>query len=132
MENTRIYAYKGVLMVDLDADKANGLINDPSDGNQLGCVIKSDCIDITKDAKELIRGANRTGGSFSGLMLTEHTAKASEKFGKSSFGIMGFGKVAIDRADIKVGRDCELSVLDDMNEVEIEVPKEFKEFVDNK
>lgn len=126
---TKIFAYNGVLGIDTNVD-VEGLINDPKDGHQLGMVIRTDAIEITKEAKEYIKGAERERGSFAPMMLTKH-ADPSDKFGKSSFGIMGFGKSAIKRENITIGRDCEISILEDMIETEIEIPEDFKNFVDS-
>jgi hypothetical protein len=96
---------------------------------QLGCVISTSEIQITKEAKEIISNAKREGGSFAELMLTKHEGIGADEHGKSSIGIFGFGKVLLGK-DFKIGRDCDKSVLDDCEEVEIEVPQDFKDFID--
>ena len=120
---TKIFAYKGVIgaMTDLDEGK---FINNPKDVGQLGCVIDTNEVDITSEAKEVLRNARREGGSFAPIMLTKHTD------GTSSVGLMGFWKHIYVGEDLCIGRTCNTSVLDECNEVEIEIPEGFKEVVD--
>jgi hypothetical protein len=121
---TQIFAYKGNLGISIDMENGK-FINNPTDSGQLGCVVDTTEIQITKEAKELIKRAKREGGSFADLMLTKHTS------GGSSIGILGFGKVNMG-TDFMIGRDCELSILDDTEEVELQIPEEYKEFIDTK
>ncbi len=116
--NTQIFSYKGV--VGAITDIKNGeFINDVKEQGQLGCVIDTKNVDITKEAKELIRRAPREGGSFAAIMLTRHEDKSS------SIGLFGFGKHMFADESLCIGRTCTLSVLEDMNEVKIEIPKGF-------
>jgi len=121
---TKIFAYKGVIGAETDLDNGK-FINNPKDGGQLGCVIDTKEVDITKEAKELLRSAKREGGSFAPIMLTKHTD------GGSSIGLMGFWKHLFAEEDLCIGRTCETSVLDDCNETEIEIPVGFITFVDS-
>ena len=105
-------------------------INDPGGKGQMGCVIRSDNVDITKEAKELLRNAPREGGSFSTVMLTVHDESIQERDGRSSLGLMGFHKHLLIGEDLMLGRDCDTSALDDMNEVEMEIPEDFKTMLD--
>ena len=121
---TKIFAYKGV--IGAETDIVNGkFINDPKSRGQLGCVISTKEIDITKEAKKLIKSAPREGGSFAPIMLTKHSDGSG-----SSIGLFGFYKHIFSGEDLCIGRTCETSVLDDCNETEIEIPDEFKEVVD--
>jgi len=121
---TQIFAYRGVIgaLTDLNEGK---FINDPKSEGQLGCVIHTSEIDITKEAKELIKNAPREGGSFAPIMLTKHADGSG-----SSIGLMGFWKHAFAGEDLCIGRDCKTEVLEDCTEVEMEVPVDFKQFVD--
>lgn len=121
---TKIFSHLGVIGAETDLQDGK-FLNNPLDGNQLGCVISTSEIDITKEAKEIIRNAPREGGSFAPIMLTKHSDGKG-----SSIAIMGFGKHIFAGEDICIGRTCTLSVLDDCNETEIEIPKEFIEVVD--
>jgi len=128
MSNTKIFAYKENLgaMTDLD----NGeFINDPKVPGQLGCVVDCKNVDITKEAKELIKKAKREGGSFAALMLTKHAETVDKKMGEGSIGLAGFWKHHYG-TEVEIGRDCELEVLELCNEVEIEVPEDYKAFID--
>jgi len=121
---TKIFSYKGVIGAETHLKKGK-FINNPLSKGQLGCVIHTKEIDITKEAKDLIRNAPREGGSFAPIMLTRHADGSG-----SSIGIMGFWKHAFAGEDLCIGRDCDISVLDDCTEVDMEVPADFKEFVD--
>jgi hypothetical protein len=120
---TKIFAYKGV--VGAITDLQNGkFLNTPTAAGQLGCVVSTDEVQITKEAKEVIKGAPREGGSFAAIMLTKHND------GKSSISLMGFRYHAFFGKDLCIGRNCDTSILNDCEEVEIEVPSDFKNFVD--
>ena len=120
---TKIFAYKGVVGAETDMEDGK-FLNDPQGGGQLGCVIDTKEIEITKEAKELIRNARREGGSFAAIMLTKHTE------GGSSIGLFGFGIHMFGGEDLCIGRTCTTSVLDDCDEVELELPEGFKTAVE--
>jgi hypothetical protein len=120
---TKIFAYKGVVGAETDLDNGK-FINNPKSSGQLGCVIDTKEVDITKEAKELLKNARREGGSFAAIMLTKHTG------GGSSVGLFGFWKHLFAGEDLCIGRDCDTSVLNDCNETEIEIPANFIEVVD--
>ena len=101
-------------------------INDPTDPGQLGAVIDTKELDITKEAKDVLRTASREGGSFAPLMLTKHGDGSG-----SSIGVMGYGKIMFNKEDIKIGRDCSVEILDDLEDAEIAIPEDFKEAVDS-
>lgn len=122
---TKIFAYKGALGAETDLDKGN-FLNNPKDVGQLGCVISTKEIQITQEAKDLLKKAPREGGSFAPIMLTE----ASDDF-ESSLGLMGFWKHLFVGEDLCIGRICQTSVLDDCEVVEMEIPKEFRELIDS-
>lgn len=119
---TQIFEYKGNLGATTDFENGK-FINDPKAPGQLGCVIDVNEIEISENAKNLIRSANREGGSFAELMLTEHGD------GGASIGLMGgvkhhFGK------NFSIGRTCSLSVLDKIISTNIEAPDDYKSFID--
>ena len=116
---TKIFAHNGVVGAETDLENGK-FINDINGGGQLGCVIHTNECQITKEAKGLIRNARREGGSFAAIMLTKHADDSG-----SSIGLFGFGKHMFAGEDLCIGRTCEVSVLEDMEEVEIDVPKEF-------
>lgn len=122
---TRIFAYKGNLGATTDLENGK-FLNDLTKPDQLGCVIDTKEVEITKDAKELIKKAKREGGSFAEIMLTKHTA------GGSSIGLLGFGKHQFGK-DFNIGRDCDLSVLDDCIEMNDDIiPEDYKIFINSK
>ena len=129
MSTCQIFAYKGNLGINLDMK--GKFLNEPTSPGQLGCVVSTTEVEITKEAKELIRHAKRDGGSFAPVMLTEHDKSIQAESGKSSIGILGFGKVHMG-TDFTIGRTCTLSILDDCTEAEIEVPADYKAFIDSK
>lgn len=118
-----IFAYRGHLGVDIDMTA--DFINDPQSKSQMGCVIDSKNILMTSEAKELIRTAQREPGSFAPIMLTRHSDGA-----RSSMGFLGFGKILYKPEDILIGRDCDMSVLDDIKEHDIPIPAEFSGAID--
>lgn len=130
MTTAKFFTYKGHLACEIDM---NGkFINDPQAKSQLGCVIETAEVQMTTDAKVMIKDAKREGGSFSELMLTRHKDQGLA-YGPSSIGIIGFSKVYLGkRGDFSIGRDCDKTVLDDCPTVEMEAPDDFKKFVDSK
>lgn len=128
MSTAKIFAYKGNIGITVDDD--GKFINDPFAAGQLGAVISTNEVEISKEAKDIIRKAHRAGGSFAEFMLTEHAGGAIDAHGKSSICVPGIGKVHLG-TDFEIGRTCELSVLDDCTEVPNEVPEDYKEFIDS-
>lgn len=124
---TKIFAYKGHVGAVTDLENGKFMNNIESSG-EMGCVISTTEVQITNDAKEIIKTAKREGGSFAEMMLTKHTNV--EEFGKSSIGLLGFGYHLLGK-EFKIGRDCDLSVLDDCEVVGNDIiPEEFKKFLD--
>ena len=123
-----IFAYKGNLGMIISAE--GKFINDPFAPGQLGAVISTKEVEISKEAKELIKNAKREGGSFAPLMLTAHEGGAVEDHGKSSIGVMGMGYVHMG-TDFSIGRTCSLSALEDCTQVENNPPEDYKAFVDS-
>jgi hypothetical protein len=122
MPTLKIFSYKGHVGCLMYMD--GKFINDPSSPGQLGAVVDVTETSITQEAKEIINNVGREGGSFAQLMLTEHTD------GAASVGVLGFGAVYLGKqADIKIGRDCDKSVLDKLKISEEEAPKDFRDFI---
>ena len=119
----KIFAYKGNLGA--TTDPSGVYINDLNSPGQLGLVIDSKLVGITKDAKELLKNAKREGGSFAPIMLTEHADGSG-----SSLGLMGFWKHNFG-TDISIGRTCDKSVIDDFTVIDEEAPEDYKYFIDN-
>jgi hypothetical protein len=119
----RFFEYKGHVGAAIDM-KEGKFINDPFEPGQLGCVISTEEVQMTPKVKELIQKAERTGGSFSPLMLTKHSDGTG-----SSIGIMGGGKMYMGKS-LEIGRTCELSVLEDCTVVDEEAPIDFRDFID--
>jgi len=123
MSRAKIFAYKGALGAETDIDNGT-FLNDPKGPNQMGVVIPSSEVDITKEAKELLKNASRESGSFSGIMLTKHSDGSG-----NSIGLLGFWKHLFLKDDITIGRDCDKEIIDDFNETIIEIPQGFKDAV---
>lgn len=128
MTTARFFTYKGNLACEID--RADALLNDPNGPDQLGSVISTTKISMTLEAKELIKKAKRGDGSFAPLMLTSHHPSIIDKSGKSSIGILGGNKVHFG-TEVVIGRTCTLSVLDDCATAEMEVPDDYKQFIDS-
>ena len=123
---TIIFAHNGHVGAETNVEKGK-FINDPTAQGQLGCVIHSDEVKITPEAKEIMKSNyDREGGSFAGVMLTVHADGSG-----SSLGLMGSGKHYLGEK-ITYGRDCEISVVDDFTVEEFETPEDFKEFINSK
>jgi len=128
MSTATIFAYKGNIGIIINE---NGkFINDPSSPDQLGAVISTSEVEISKEAKDIIRSARREGGSFAELMLTEHVG-ADPAYGKSSIAVLGPGRFHHLGSDFKIGRTCTISVLDDCKEVPNNPPADYMEFIDS-
>ncbi|NCQ52140.1 hypothetical protein GW796_09660 [archaeon] len=123
-----IFAYKNNLGMIVSPE--GKFINDPFAPGQLGAVISTNEVGISKEAKDLIKKAKRDGGSFAELMLTKHEGSAIESHGKSSIGVLGMGYVHLG-TEFSIGRTCNLSVLEDCTEVENDIPEDYKSFVDS-
>lgn len=122
-----IFAYKGNLGMIVRSE--GKFINNPFTEGQLGVVISTNEIEISKEAKALINKAKRDSGSFSELMLTKHEGVAIESHGKSSISVMGIGFVHLGD-DFSIGRTCSLSALEDCTEIENNPPEDYKNFID--
>lgn len=124
---TKIFAYRGV--VGAETDLENGKFLNKLDGGsmvgQLGCIVSTSEILITEEAKEAIANAPREPGSFAPIMLTRHSSDIG-----SSIGLLGMGKHLFASEDLCISRECDLSVLDDCEVAELEIPSEFKKVVD--
>lgn len=123
-----IFAYNGNLGMIVNAE--GKFINDPFAPGQIGSVISTNEVEISKEAKDLIKKAKRDRGSFAELMLTNHTGSAVEAHGKSSIGVMGMGYVHLG-TKFSIGRTCSLSALEDCAEIENNPPEDYKAFVDS-
>lgn len=123
-----IFAYKNNLGMIVNVE--GKFINDPFAPGQLGAVISTDEVEISKEAKALIQKAKREGGSFAELMLTKHEGAAVQSHGKSSIGVMGMGYVHLG-TDFSIGNTCNLATLEDCAEIENHPPEDYKSFVDS-
>lgn len=126
MKTAFIFAYKGHLGAEVDVD--GKFLNSPTSPGQLGAVIDTKEVEITQEARDLIKSLGREGGSFAGLMLT----KMADGSG-SNIGILGLGKVNMGcPPDLKIGRTCDKEVVDDCELVDREVPEDYRKFIDEK
>ena len=116
---TKIFSYKNFIGAETDLDKGV-FLNDPRGNGQLGCVVALEEIEITKEAKDLLRKATREGGSFAPIMIDE-----------GSIGLLGHWKHLFNLDAPVLSRDCDLSVLDKLADSEIAIPQEFKAAADN-
>ena len=121
---TQIFAYKGIIGATTDLDSGK-FINNPKSKSQLGCVISSKEIEITKEAKELLRCAPREGDSFAPIMLTRHTN------GTSSIGLIGFHTHLFKGKNLCIGRTCDIEILNDMDDTDIMIPEGFIRTIDD-
>lgn len=128
MKTLNIFAHKG--RVACNITMTGKFINNPSAAGQMGCVVSTSEVTISKEAADIIRGAKREGGSFAPLMLTVHEGEAVVAHGPSSIGVLGVGKVYLGTSDdLTIGRTCDLKALDDCEVIENNPPEDFVEFV---
>lgn len=128
MSTAKIFAYKG--NVGIVIDPIGKFLNNPFDDNQLGAVIRTDEVEISKEAKDIIRAARRQGGSFAELMLTDHEGGENiAEHGKSSIAVLGMGYVHLG-TDFCIGRMCTTSILEDCVEVPNDPPADYQNFID--
>lgn len=121
---TQIFAYKGVIGINVTDDTK--FVNDISAEGQMGMVILTKDLQMTPDAKTILTNSanyRRAGGSFAPVMLTDHGN------GESSIGVMGFGKQVL-AVPIEIGRDCDITVISDIEIVDAPVDESFIAFVD--
>lgn len=126
---TKIFSHNGIIGAETDIENGK-FINDVRGQGQMGCVISTDECVITTEAREILRGAPREGGSFAPIMLTKHEGAPAEH-GDASIGLFGFGKHIFAEGDICIGRTCSKEILD-LIEVddEMEIPEDFKKAVE--
>lgn len=125
---TIIFAHKGVIGAETDME--NGIfLNNPKSTGQLGAVVPVEEIDITQEAIDILKAANRENGSFASIMLTKHSDQSSGS--KASIGLLGFGKHLFLGDNLCIGRECDTSILDMCNIIKFESPFEFVEVVDS-
>lgn len=125
MKNVQIFEHKGHVGISINPDAK--YINDPK--GQLGVLVDTKDVAITKEAKEIISKAPKGDGSFSELMLTKHSGDEPSS-ANSSIGILGFNKVHLEKG-FEIGRECDVSVLEDCSEEELETPEDFKEYINS-
>lgn len=123
---TKIFAYRGNLGATTDL-KEGKFINDPTTAGQLGCVVATTEVEISKEAKDILRNAKREGGSFAEVMLTRHSPES--KIPGSSIGLLGFHKHHFGK-EVRIGRVCDTSILDDIPDSEVEAPQDYRDFID--
>lgn len=129
MKTMNIFAHKGHVGANINMEDGK-FINDPGSPGQMGCVVSTSEVSISKEAADLIRKAKREGGSFAPLMLTVHTGQGTEH-GRSSIGVLGGGNVYLGDADtLTIGRTCDLEALDHCEIVENSAPEDFQKFIE--
>ena len=123
---TRIFAYRGIVGAETDLDNGH-FLNNPKKSGQLGCTMLASEVDITPEAKEILRNAPRESGSFSSIMLTRRDD------GVSFISLLGYWKHVFMGNELMIGRDCDTTVLDDCNEdSSMVIPEDFISFVNKK
>jgi hypothetical protein len=122
---TKIFSHNGVIGAETDIENGK-FINDIKAEGQMGCVISTKEVLITKDAIEILKNAERESDSFAPIMLTKHSDN------EGSIGLLGFGMHLFKDEDLCIGRDCDISILDDCEILpDTEIPVEFKTFADS-
>ena len=114
---TKIFSHGNTLGIESSLDKCK-FMNDPTDNNQVGMICSIDEVEITQEAIDVIRKAEREAGSFAEIMLST--------FGDSTTGsisILGKGFTMIHKP--MISRNCDISILDQFKPVKIDLPEDF-------
>jgi hypothetical protein len=120
MERTKVFAYKGV--VGIQSGPECELIAHPGGGN-LGCVADASKVDISQEAIDVLKTVKKNRDVIGDIGCF----KADD--GMVVFSWFGYYLRPIVPAECEADRDTDLSLLTASTEL-IEVPQEFKEFVD--
>lgn len=120
---TQIFSHKGVLGASTDL-KDGKFINNPVAPGQIGCIISTKEIQITKKAKELIANAPKKGIT-SPITLIKHAGSKG-----SAIGLAGHWKHVFANDTLSISQTCDITVLNDIEVVKMKVPTEFIEEVE--
>lgn len=119
---TKVFAYSGFIGVESDY-KAEGLLNNPAQPNELGFVIDADFVDITEDALELLKNIKKSHDDIGDVDVFK-----SDK--KTIFSWMGGCFCIIDPESAEGSREYNPSLLKPSNQ-DILIPEGFKEYIDH-
>ncbi|AXF41448.1 hypothetical protein SHAb15599_00086 [Acinetobacter phage SH-Ab 15599] len=123
-----IFEYKGMVAAHSDLESKDLIANSP-----LGIVVSTKHSCITQAAKDILKDNYKRGnGTFAPVMLTRHDSSIVQQYGIGHVALFGHGKHIVRKKDdyMNISRDCDLSILDELDVVEIETPADFIEFVD--
>lgn len=119
---TKIFAYNGIIGIQSHPE-SEGLIVKP-EGENKGCVISAASVDISLEALELLKSVKKGKKKIGDIDIF----KADE--GLIIIGWKGGYLNAFRPSDIEASKDYDVSLLTATTE-EIEIPQEFKNFVDS-
>lgn len=120
VEKTTVFEYKGYIGIK-SHPKADGMIA-PAGGGNIGCVCDASKVQISKEALELLKKIPR---GRDGLGEIDVFGSGDKKI----FGWMGGFLRVFKPSEIETSRDYDPSILTHTDGVE--VPKDFKTFIDN-
>lgn len=122
----KIFAHKGCVGAVCDLENGK-FLNDLKDKKQIGVVVHTDDVEISSEALEVLKKANKIGGSFSSVMLTSHSGCSKE----GSVALLSKNRNYFIGNNINIGRTCDKEVLKwiSVND-SIEVPQGFKDIVE--
>ena len=116
---TKIFAYKGIVGIESNPD-AEGLLAKPGGGN-IGCVLNAASAEISQEALDVLKSIPRGRDGLGDIDVF----KADD--GRVIIGWLGGYKKVVTK-DSETSRDYNPSLLQATENVE--VPEDFKEFVD--
>ncbi|MEK6828566.1 MAG: hypothetical protein AABY15_00370 [Nanoarchaeota archaeon] len=117
---TKIFVYKGIVGIQSGPD-AEGFIAKPGNGN-LGCVLDASSVEISKEALDLLVKIPKGGGGLGEIDVFQSGDKII-------IGWLGGYLKAFKPESIETSRDYNPGLLTHTDGVE--VPNEFKEFIDS-
>ncbi len=122
---TKVFVYKGVIGILSDV-KSEGLLNKPEQPGQLGFVLEANKVQFSKEAKKLLKTIKKSGDSIGDVDCFKSTSKGV------IFSFLGGPLKAFKPGEVEGARDTNFNLLDEFPDIDIEIPKQFKEFVDKK
>jgi hypothetical protein len=117
---TKVFAYKGVVGVE-SSYKAEGLINHPAEPGQLGFVVDANFVDISKEALDILKTIKRSSDDIGDIDI--FAAKDIVCFCWT-----GSCKQVIKPDYFEGSNTYDPSLI--TRTCEVEVPEEFKTFID--
>lgn len=120
---TKVFAYKGIIGIQ-SSDTAEGLINDPTQSGQLGFIVDSNFVDISKEAFSLLKKIKNGNDSIGDIDVFQTADN------RITFAWLGGQLRAIDPKKSEFAKNSNIDLLTPL-EKGPEPPEEFINFVNS-